>query len=195
MELNAVITNPPIVTLRVANLPSNASEADIRALFSRYGRVEGVRLFSAEEPGGRSPGFGYIELSADEVEVAVSGLDGEVLDGSTIRVSRISGRPPVPPVAKEDPAGGALPLDDALPSNLLRYRYQVASVEKVEVPDGGQGNDWYCYVLVSGRARITGFHRGTLEEVTAFANNCAEGFNLRNATGKSYSVMAHGRKK
>lgn len=85
----------------------------------------------------------------------------------------------------------ATPLqDDETPSHLLRRQFEVASVEKVAMPDGGQGADWYRYVLASGPARITGFHRGTPEEVTAYAKNCAEDFNLRNATGKSTRALA-----
>lgn len=63
------------------------------------------------------------------------------------------------------------------------------------MPDGGQGGDWYRYVLASGPARITGFHRGTPEEVTEYAKNCAEDFNLRNATGKSTRALANSRSK
>ncbi len=57
-------------------------------------------------------------------------------------------------------------------------------------PLGGQDGDWYCYVLASGPARITGYHRGSPEEVTAYAQNCAEDFNMRNATGKSTRAFA-----
>ena len=61
------------------------------------------------------------------------------------------------------------------------------------MPSGGQGGDWYRYVLASGAARITGYHRGTPEEVAAYANSCVEDFNLRNATGKSTRALASGK--
>lgn len=93
------------------------------------------------------------------------------------------------------PAGGAPLPDDAPPSLLLRRQFEVTSVEKVSVPEGGQDGDWYRYVLASGRARITGFHRGTPEEVTAYAKNCAEDFNLRSATGKSTRALASSKSK
>jgi hypothetical protein len=74
-------------------------------------------------------------------------------------------------------------------------RYEVASVEKVAMPEGGEGNDWHRYVLTSGRSRITGLHRGTLEEVTAYARGCAEEFNLRSATGKGSAAGTYTRRK
>ena len=61
--------------------------------------------------------------------------------------------------------------------------------------EGGQGADWYRYVLTSGRSRITGLRPGTLEEVTAYARNCAAEFNLRSATGKGSAVVAYTRRK
>lgn len=85
--------------------------------------------------------------------------------------------------------------DDETPSNLLRRRYEVASVEKAAIPNGGEGGDWYRYVLSSGRAQITGFHRGTREEVTEYAAGCAEDFNLRSATGKTTRALAYSKKK
>lgn len=88
------------------------------------------------------------------------------------------------------PAADVLPSDDATPSPLLRRDFEVASVEKVDRPDGGQEGDWYRYVLASGPARITGYHCGTPREVTDYAESCAADFNLRNATGKSTRVLS-----
>ena len=75
--------------------------------------------------------------------------------------------------------------NDEVPTSLPSPRFEVTSVEKASMPAGGAGDDWYRYVLASGRAQITGYHRGTREEVSAYAETCAEEFNLRNATGKS----------
>lgn len=88
------------------------------------------------------------------------------------------------------PASDTLLADDATPSPLLRRHFAVASIEKVDRPDGGQEGDWYRYVLASGPARITGYHRGTPEEVAGYAESCAADFNLRNATGKSARSLA-----
>jgi hypothetical protein len=67
----------------------------------------------------------------------------------------------------------------------------VVSVEQAPVPDGGQGTDCCRDVLSSGTSRITGLHRGTLDEVAAFAESCAEGFNLRSAAGKRKAGAAY----
>jgi hypothetical protein len=87
------------------------------------------------------------------------------------------------------PAADPPLADDSTPSPLLRRHFEVASVEKVDRPDGGQEGDWYRYVLASGPARITGYHRGTPQEVTDYAASCAADFNLRNATGKSTRAL------
>lgn len=93
------------------------------------------------------------------------------------------------PTTFSRPAANPLLPDDSTPSPLLRRHFEVASVEKVDSPDGGQGGDWYRYVLASGPARITGYHRGTPQEVTDYAASCAADFNLRNATGKSTRAL------
>ncbi len=77
----------------------------------------------------------------------------------------------------------ATPSDDDMPTTFLRYRYALAAVEEAANPSGDPGSDWYRYILASGTASIIGYHRGTLEEVTAFAHSCAEDFNARNAVG------------
>jgi hypothetical protein len=186
-------TSHPTETVCIANLPAAASEADIRTLFSQYGAVQEVRLFSGE-PYRRSEGSAYLDLRSDAVESAVKGLDGQVFNGSIIRVSHVSGSPPTRQVPKDRPTGHTPRTDDETPSSLLRRRYEVASVEKAAMPDGGEGGDWYRYVLLSGRARITGLHRGTLEEVTAYATACTEDFNMRSATGRSTRAMAYKKK-
>jgi hypothetical protein len=94
------------------------------------------------------------------------------------------------PLTTPDPAVNVSVADDDMPSPLLRRRFEVASVDKVDVPDGAQGGEWYRYVLMSGPARITGYHRGTSEEVTDYAESCAADFNLRNATCKGAGSLA-----
>jgi hypothetical protein len=100
-----------------------------------------------------------------------------------------------PQVPENPQSDSALPNDDLLPSTLRRSRYKVALVEKAAMPAGGEGSDWHRYVLASGNARITGLHRGTLEEVTEYAAGCAEEFNLRTATGKSTRMLTYKKKK
>lgn len=89
----------------------------------------------------------------------------------------------------------AVAQDNDVPSNLLRHCYRVTSIEKAATPDGAEGGEWYRYVLASGQARITGLHRGSLAEVTAYANSCAEEFNLRSAMVKGASPTPYAKKR
>ena len=73
-------------------------------------------------------------------------------------------------------------------------RYQVASVDKTVGPAGSDGDDWYCYVLKGGRSPITGWRRGTLQEVMAYAGRCADELNER-SSGKRRSPWAPQRSK
>ena len=153
MDPMSPTTNHATTTVCVSNLPNETSEADLRELFSKYGAVKRIQLF-AGEPSRRSQGFGYLDLRSDRVESAVSRLDGKVFNGSIIKVSLASETPAAPPVSVESPPGATPHPDDETPSNLLRRRYEVTSVERADMPDGGQGGDWYRYVLT--RAQCAG---------------------------------------
>jgi hypothetical protein len=63
--------------------------------------------------------------------------------------------------------------------------FKVASVEKTDAPDGSDGQDWYRYVLDSGRSKIAGQRRGSRKDVLAYAAQCAEQLNTRGLTGQS----------
>ncbi len=64
--------------------------------------------------------------------------------------------------------------------------FLVVEVEKIDAPEGGEGRDWYCYVLESGRSRITGQRRGSHKDVLAYATQYAEQLNARSGfTGQS----------
>lgn len=63
--------------------------------------------------------------------------------------------------------------------------FKVARVEKTDAPDGGQGQDWYRYILESGRSTITGQRCGSRKDVLAYATQCAEQLNTRGVTGQS----------
>ncbi|MHB8535025.1 MAG: hypothetical protein ACYDBW_06210 [Sulfuricaulis sp.] len=73
--------------------------------------------------------------------------------------------------------------NDTRPARLRPFK--VASVEKTTAPDGGEGQDWYRYVLDSGRSTISGHRRGSRKDVHAYATQCAEQLNARGLTGQS----------
>lgn len=186
--------NYPLATVCVTNLPSGTSEADIRELFSEYGSLQRVMLLPAE-PYQSVQCHGYFDLSSDDVDRAVTGVDGHLFKGAIIRVSHVPHRPLPPEVPKDHPAGVTPHTDDEIPTIGIANRYEVATVEKALAPEGGQGDDWYRYLLSSGRSQIAGLHRGTLDEVLAHATSCAELVNSRSVTGKSTRTYAPSKKK
>ena len=85
--------------------------------------------------------------------------------------------------------------DEKRPRAGMRRHIEVIDVEKVNGPGGAEGDDWYRYVLARGISRITGFHRGTLAEVTEYAAESVAAFNERSLRGKSVYAYAWQRKK
>ncbi|HMK57213.1 MAG TPA: RNA-binding protein [Dissulfurispiraceae bacterium] len=71
----------------VGNISFNATEDDVRALFSTYGEIESVRLVT--EPGtGRARGFGFVEMpSADDARRAIEALNNKSFMERVLSVS------------------------------------------------------------------------------------------------------------
>lgn len=61
--------------------------------------------------------------------------------------------------------------------------FLVDSVEKTDAPDGGQGRDWYRYVLKNRRSTIVGHRRGSQQHVREYAAQYAEQLNTRAVLG------------
>lgn len=85
--------------LYVGNLPYSATEDSLREFFSQAGTVESAAIIT-DKMSGRSKGFGFVEMSADEeAQAAIDTLNGKDMDGRAITVNEA--RP------KEDrPQGG-----------------------------------------------------------------------------------------
>ena len=81
--------------LFVGNLSFNTSEADLESAFSQWGGT-GATIPTNES--GRPKGFGFIDVSDDQLEAAISGMHGKELDGRTLTVNEA--RP------REDRGGG-----------------------------------------------------------------------------------------
>ena len=80
-------------------------------------------------------------------------------------------------------------------SDPLNRAYRVESVRKTTDPALGTSENWYCYTIVGGKSRITGLHRGTLAEVTEYAEDCAEAFNMRSMAKNARALTWSSRKK
>jgi RNA recognition motif-containing protein len=76
----------------VGNLPSSATEANLRDLFSEFGTIDSVAIITDRETG-RSRGFGFVELAADaRAQDAIRDLDGSDLQGQNIKVNEAKSR-------------------------------------------------------------------------------------------------------
>ena len=70
----------------VGNLSPDATEDDLKAVFSSYGDAF-VRLM-LKQSSGDSRGFGYVEMENDsEAEAAIEGLDGKKLNDRPLVVT------------------------------------------------------------------------------------------------------------
>ena len=74
--------------LLVRNLPSSASEAEVRALFEGFGRVQSCSIVQ-DKATGLSKGFGFVEMpKVGEAKAAMIQLNGSLVDGARIRVKK-----------------------------------------------------------------------------------------------------------
>lgn len=77
----------------VGNLPWGADDLSLEQLFSDYGKVVEARVVYDRETG-RSRGFGFVTLSSpQEIEEAISSLDGSEMDGRQIKVTIAETKP------------------------------------------------------------------------------------------------------
>lgn len=69
----------------VGNLPADASEETVRALFSEYGTVRSIHLVT-DVFTGKCRGFGFIEMEGHEARAAMAALDGKTFGSKSLRV-------------------------------------------------------------------------------------------------------------
>ena len=79
-------------TLYVGNLPYRANETSVRTLFSEHGQVLSVRLMKDKHTGKRR-GFGFVEMSANDADNAVSSLNDTEFQQRTLKVREAKDRP------------------------------------------------------------------------------------------------------
>ena len=73
--------------LFVGGLSWNTDEGLLRDTFGQYGNVDEATVITDRDTG-RSRGFGFVTFAdGDSADSAVSQMDGQELDGRTIRVS------------------------------------------------------------------------------------------------------------
>ena len=71
----------------VGSLALTTPEAELRQLFTAYGRVERAQIITDRETG-RSRGFGFVEMpNTAEAQAAIAGLNGRSLGGRLLTVT------------------------------------------------------------------------------------------------------------
>jgi hypothetical protein len=86
-----------------------------------------------------------------------------------------------------------LPADAS--SDNLHKGYRVVSVQKTSDRALGKPDDWYCYTIIGGKSRIKGLRRGTLAEVTEYADECAEAISTRSMAATARALTWSSRNK
>ena len=75
------------MNLYISNLSYNISDEDLRLLFADYGEITSAKVIMDRETG-RSRGFGFVELSYDELaKKAIEELNQASYDGKVINIT------------------------------------------------------------------------------------------------------------
>jgi RNA recognition motif-containing protein len=78
--------------LFVGNLPPTTTDASLRALFTRHGKVERIAMIIDRETG-RPRAFGFVEMPAPDATRAIQGLHDQDFEGRALQVSEAQARP------------------------------------------------------------------------------------------------------
>ena len=78
--------------LYVGNLPFDADESAVRALFEQHGVVNSVALITDRDTG-RPRGFGFVEMSQSDASRAVQALNGKDMNGRPLKVNEAQDKP------------------------------------------------------------------------------------------------------
>jgi cold-inducible RNA-binding protein len=70
----------------VGNLPFRTTEDELSELFSQAGAVESVSIITDRETG-RSKGFGFVSMNADEADKAIAQFNGAQFGGRALTVN------------------------------------------------------------------------------------------------------------
>ena len=68
---------------------------------------------------------------------------------------------------------------------VIKRKFNVMNIEKINAPDGMDGDNWYQYVVGQGTSEIKGLTMGTLNQVTEHVNRVADDLNDRSKGKKT----------
>jgi len=75
------------MNIYVGNLSFQTTEESLRSAFENFGEVSSVNVIK-DKFSGESRGFAFVEMSDnDQANAAISGLNGQDLEGRTLKVS------------------------------------------------------------------------------------------------------------
>lgn len=75
----------------VGNLPFSYTDTDLAELFAEYGPVTEATLV-ADRFTGRPKGYGFVQMSRENGEVAIYDLNGNAVSGRKLQVEEARGR-------------------------------------------------------------------------------------------------------
>ncbi len=70
----------------VGNLSYQTTENDLTNLFEQAGQVESVNIITDRDTG-RSKGFGFVEMSAEDADKAIAQFNGTEVNGRSLTVN------------------------------------------------------------------------------------------------------------
>jgi RNA recognition motif-containing protein len=77
----------------VGNLAYATKDDGLKAAFEKFGEVTAVRVVT-DRMTGRSKGFGFVTMpNKDQAQSAIDALNGQELDGRTVRVNESQPKP------------------------------------------------------------------------------------------------------
>jgi transformer-2 protein len=78
----------PGTNLFVTGINPRLSEADVTALFEKFGEVEDCKIMR-DPHSGDSRGFGFVKMvTSDQADAAKDGLQGQVHEGRTLSIEK-----------------------------------------------------------------------------------------------------------
>jgi RNA recognition motif-containing protein len=86
------IAGVAVTKIYVGNLPFDATEESVRALFAAHGTVEKLSLVTDRETG-RPRGFGFVEMSNADASRAMQALNGKDMDGRALKINEAQDKP------------------------------------------------------------------------------------------------------
>jgi RNA recognition motif-containing protein len=88
------------MNIYVGNLSNTTTETDLRTAFEAFGQVTSASIIK-DKFSGESRGFGFVEMpSKEEAQDAINKMNGQDLNGRSLRVSEAR------PRTERRPAGG-----------------------------------------------------------------------------------------